>query len=191
MSSEHLNPQESVQFIEQVLRNTAHNMERGAWIPFLIWGHLSVFIALTIYFILPYMGKGSYFLWFAIFLGVPLQYLCQKKWRRSIRTASLAQRVSGALWLVLGINASLYGIFIGYHVLSVVLLLMGIGTTVTGIIFRVKTLIFSGLIGNSFGYLSFYIGGEREQLLLFALGFFLMQCIPGYFLTYNALKSRV
>ena len=73
-------------------------------------------------------------------------------------------------------------------VLFIILLIMGMGTALTGLIVNMKVVTIGGTLGalSSLGCL--FIHGF-DQILLFALAFFFMMVIPGHFLNYKAKKG--
>ena len=72
-------------------------------------------------------------------------------------------------------------------ILFVILLMMGMGTTLTGLIINMKLVTVSGVLGIFASLGCLYID-KFDQILLFALAFVFMMVIPGHYL--NIMSKR-
>ena len=101
-------------------------------------------------------------------------------------------RILGYVWTVFGLGGFLItwvAIFYwSLPVLFIILLIMGMGTALTGLIVNMKVVTIGGTLGalSSLGCL--FIHGF-DQILLFALAFIFMMVIPGHFLNYKVKKG--
>lgn len=104
----------------------------------------------------------------------------------------LITRILGYVWAVFGLGGFLItwvAIFYwSLPVLFIILLIMGMGTALTGLIVNMKVVTIGGILGalSSLGCL--FIHGF-DQILLFALAFILMMVIPGHFMNYKLKKG--
>lgn len=104
----------------------------------------------------------------------------------------LITRILGYVWVVFGLGGFLItwvAIFYwSLPVLFIILLIMGMGTALTGLIVNMKVVTIGGILGalSSLGCL--FIHGF-DQILLFALVFILMMVIPGHFMNYKLKKG--
>lgn len=100
---------------------------------------------------------------------------------------------SNYIWLVFGITGFLISMLAMFFwqlpILFIILLLMGMGTTLTGLVVGYKTVTICGTLGalSSIGCL-FYPG--PNQILIFAPVFIFMMVIPGHVLNHAARKQK-
>ena len=102
-------------------------------------------------------------------------------------------KVINYIWLVFGITGFLISMLAMFFwqlpILFIILLLMGMGTTLTGLVVGYKTVTICGTLGalSSIGCL-FYPG--PNQILIFAPVFIFMMVIPGHVLNHAARKQK-
>ena len=100
-------------------------------------------------------------------------------------------RIVGYVWGVFGLCGLLIScvsmIYCSLPILFVILLMMGKGTTLTGLIINVKLVTVSGVLGIFASLGCLYID-KFDQILLFALAFVFMMVIPGHYL--NIMSKR-
>ena len=123
---------------------------------------------------------------------------CRRHGRKAIPLAcrylrKMCIRDSNYIWLVFGITGFLISMLAMFFwqlpILFMVLLLMGMGTTLTGLVIGYKTVTICGTLGalSSIGCL-FYPG--LNQILIFAPVFIFMMVIPGHVLNHAARKQK-
>lgn len=192
MEDRTLNEKESLALIANMIRNTQNKMERNAGTPFLIWGYTTVIVAVSIW-ILVTITKNYYwqFLWFILpVMSFPATYLVNKNNKKGVRT--YIDKIISQLWLVFGIAGFMVSVptfFISYRfpVLFCVILLMGMGTALTGFIIKFKPCIWGGFISMGLSYLYLIYNGINS-ILIFAAVFLIMMIIPGHILNARAKK---
>ena len=158
MDNKKLNEQESLELITQMIQNTKFKMVKNAGTPFLVWGYMTVVTSLLVWYLL----KETYI-----------------------------DRIVGYVWVVFGLCGLLIScvsmIYWSLPILFVILLMMGMGTTLTGLIINMKLVTVSGVLGIFASLGCLYID-KFDQILLFALAFVFMMVIPGHYL--NIMSKR-
>jgi hypothetical protein len=195
MEERKLTEKESLELISQMIRNTQTKMEENSGTIFLIWGYLSVFTTLLIWsLLLISLNYQWQWLWFLIPVGGSLlRVLHDKKESRKPHANTYIDRVLGYIWKVLGIAAfalSMIAIF-NYvlPILFIIVLLMGIGTALTGLVIRFRPLVYSGILGMMASVVFLFVGWQI-QLPVFAAVFLVMMVIPGHILNHTARKRN-
>lgn len=184
MEEKKLTEKESLELISQMIQETKNNLEKGDGNFFLLWGYLSTFISLIIYFVWSYTANPLIFWcwWIIPIIGWPAMMFIRKK--KPKRIITYIDRIIGDIWLVLGfcaLAAPILSLFVPIPILFIEALLINIGAMITGLIIRYKMISITGFIGilMSFGLL--FIHGEI-QILIFAAMFVLLMIIPGHML---------
>ena len=138
MEKTNLTEAQSLELITSMINDTRNRLARNSGTPFLIWGYTTVAIALlnsiTTYLQLSYYWNFS---WYAIPLIGWIGMMLFNKKDKGAR--NIIDRVISIIWSVLGITfiwvfigAWLYGSSILYYTI----LIMGVGTIMTGLILR-------------------------------------------------------
>ena len=94
-------------------------------------------------------------------------------------------KIIKTVWLVNGIACVLIAFgafFVRIPVLSIMVMLMGICTTITGIVINSKLISISGIFGILSSAALFMINGN-EKILVFGFVFLFMMIIPGHILS--------
>ena len=137
-----LDAAENIALVGRMIDNTRSRMVRNAGRPFLIWGYATVVTTLAVwaaYALFP--GRNWYYLWLLLpVFGTALSLLTMPK-ADGGRVYTFIDRVIGQVWLVMGLTAwfvSLLSVFgdMPVPILFVILLMMGMGTAITGLVIR-------------------------------------------------------
>jgi hypothetical protein len=102
-------------------------------------------------------------------------------------------RVIRNIWIVTGIAALLISICMFYFripILFIMILLMGMGTALTGLVIKFRPLIISGFIGIGSCIVPFIIKGN-EQIIVFGVIYLAMMVIPGHILNFKGKRKDV
>lgn len=92
------------------------------------------------------------------------------------------------IWTVGAFLVSCTAIFVWkIPILFVILLMMGMGTALTGLIVNTKVVTIGGVLGALLSLGCFYMPGI-DQILFFALAFVFMMVIPGHYM--NSVAKR-
>ena len=173
MDNKNMTEKESLELITHMIQNAKYKMAENAGMPFLIWGYLCTVISLVIWFLLKETGNYNWqWMWFLLpAISFPATLWINRKKQKMART--YIDRILG-YWSL--------------PVLFIILLIMGMGTALTGLIVNMKVVTIGGTLGalSSLGCL--FIHGF-DQILLFALAFIFMMVIPGHFLNYKVKKG--
>lgn len=193
MEEKQLNEKESLELITQMIRNTQQRLEKDNGIPFLIWGYTTVIVSLIVWYMLTTTGNHMWnFFWLTIpVIGLPLMFIFPKKKAKTPKT--YIDKIISYVWTVIGISAfipSLASSFIySFPILFLVVVLISIGTTITGLIIKFRPLIISGFIGMFLSVICLILGNTSDSILVFAALFLLIQVIPGHILNWKGRKN--
>ena len=190
MEDKQLTEKESLDLIARMIDNTRDRITKNAGGPFLIWGYITIGVALITWFVIS--STQNYWwniLWFLIpVLGSPITYFTAKKNDKKVLT--FVDRVVGRVWLVFGISillVSVMAFFVRLPILFLVPLMMSMAVTLTGMITKFRIAIISGFIGM-LGSLSLLFVTGLNQILIFAALYVVMTIIPGHLLNRKAKK---
>lgn len=198
MEDKKLNEQESLALIAGMIKNTQNRIERNEGMPFLIWGYTTVFISVAVWLLYRFTGNPNWqFLWFALpVISFPLTLKLAGKRTKGVVT--YVDQVINNVWLVMGtagFMVSMVSIVAGFTtsfrlnfpILFCIILLMGMGTAITGLAIKFKPIIWCGFISMGLSYLCFFFRGI-DSILIFALVFVVMMVIPGHIVNAKAKK---
>jgi hypothetical protein len=193
MEEKNLNEKESLELISQMIRNSRHKLEDGNGMPFLVWGYTTFFISLLVYYFIHKTGDYHYhWLWFLIpVIGSIGMYITKKDGAK--HACNYVDRIIGNIWTVIGIAAfliSLSAFCVRLPILSFMILLMGMGTALTGLVIKFKPVIITGFIGMACSVVPFVINGN-EQIIVFGVIYLIMMVIPGHILNYQSRRRHV
>lgn len=195
MQDRPLNEKESLELISRMIRNTQQRMEEGSGTMFLIWGYTTVIVTMLVWGLL--MKTGNYqwqWLWFLLpVTGNILSVVYTKKREKKPRVSTYVDKVISYIWIVLGITGFLLSAVSILHrlpILFIIVLIMGIGTTLTGLIVRFRPLVVSGIVGMVLSVVLSFLSW-KIQMPVFASIFIIMMIIPGHYLNYKSRQRDV
>lgn len=203
MENNNLTEAQSLELITSMINDTRNRLARNSGTPFLIWGYTTVAIAL-LNCITTYLQLSHYwnFSWFAIpfigWIGMMLFYKKDKGARNIIdRVISIVWCVLSVAYLWIFIGSTVYRAPILYYTI----LLMGVGTLITGLVLRHRTTQCCGvgamvcsLAYPLFTFLVLKCDIQTINMLkswawieiaYFAAIFFVMMVIPGHILNHK------
>lgn len=193
MEERKLNEKESLELITQMIQNTKSRLETNCGMPFLFWGYTTVFISILVwYLVITTQNYYWQYVWFLLpTIAGTGTYLSTRNKQPSVKTH--LDKVINYIWMVFGIAGfavSCLAIFF-WHVpiLFIILLLMGMGTTLTGLVIGYRIVTICGILGAlcSIGCLFYQ---DFNQILVFAPVFIFMMVIPGHMLNHAARKQK-
>ena len=192
MEDRQLSEKESLELISRMIRNTQTRLVKKSGIPFLVFGYLTVIVAIAVWFALERTGNYQWhFLWYAILvIGYPIMAIFNKKYPREVYT--YVDRVISYIWItcgVVGAGATTLSFVIRMPIFFIILLVMGMGTALTGLVIRFKYVIISGYFAIILAFGSFFIPADTMQMLYSGIAFVLMMIIPGHIMNYKAGKQ--
>lgn len=194
MEDKSLNEKESIELISRMIRNTQNHLEGNEGISFLIWGYVTLLTTVSVWLGIHFTGSYDWhLLWFAIpVLGLILTKIFTK--RQPNRVTTYIDKTVGYVWIVLGsacfLSTALSFITDYTNILSLVLLLIGSGHTITGLIIKYHPVTAGGIISIVLSVVLLFIPGNLDNsLLVFAIAFIAMAIIPGHCLNCKAKKA--
>ena len=197
-----LTEQQSLELITRMISETRTRLVRNSGMPFLIWGYTTVAVALFEYFAQrTFIGQNQWlWAWWAIpVIGIIGMLLLG---RRDTGAKNYLDRTVSAVWAVCSVSILTVAVPLAlfYHVsiLFSVVVLIGIGTTITGRIIRDTTTTAAGFLFTLSALIypmrSLTLGeipsGAAVDVirwhsvnnLIFAVQFFVFMVIPGHIL---------
>ena len=191
MEDRKLDAAESLALIGRMIENTRSRMVRNSGRPLLAWGYATVLTTLAVWGAVLYFQNPRWnYLWLMLpLLGWLLMWISrEKKPEGEVRT--FVDRVIGNVWTVMGLSAwfvSMLSLFsqIRLPILFIILLTMGMGTTITGLIIRFRPATAGGTAAIVLAPVSLIVSGYWMPTL-FAVGFVVMMIIPGHILNYKS-----
>lgn len=187
-----LNEKESLTLITQMIQNTKSRMEKDCGKPFLFWGYTTVFVSLLVWYMVTTTQNYYWqFLWFLLpAIAGTGTYLSTREKHPTVKT--YLDKVINYIWIVFGIagfSVSCLSIFFWQlPILFIVLLLMGMGTALTGLVLNYKLVTICGTLGAIASISCIWTPGFN-QILVFAPVFIFMMIIPGHALNHKAKQS--
>ena len=203
MEKTNLTEAQSLELITSMINDSRARLARNSGTPFLIWGYTTVAIAM-LNCVTTYLQLSHYwnFSWFAIPIIGWIGMMLFNKEEKGAR--NIIDRVISIIWCVLSV-AYLW-IFIGstiYHapILYYTILLMGVGTLITGLVLRHKTTQWCGIgamiCSLAYPLFTFLVlkcdiqtinmlkSWAWVEIAYFAAVFFVMMVIPGHILNHK------
>ncbi|VBB47196.1 conserved membrane hypothetical protein [uncultured Paludibacter sp.] len=186
MEDRQLNEKESLELISQMIRNTQQRFQKQNAAPFLVFGYVTVMLSVIIWYLIRITDNYNWnLLWFSIpvfgFLGLKLFFPARRKMVKTFIDTTIHY-----VWLVCGITMILLSIlafFKNLPVLFLILVIISIATTITGLISKMKFIIFAGILNIlSSGLILFGVVKGINQILLFGAIFFVVMVLPGHIL---------
>ncbi len=187
------NAEESFQIIRTMIENEKARLNENGFV-YLFWGWMVIVSALLQYALIYADVKHHYFAWLLMLAGfifMPFYYS-----RRNTKNVSLplTGRVIAYTWIVVGLNifavGFLYGYTAGKLLMFIILMLVSIGTTVSGLTLRFKWLVIGGLLCNLLAFMSIYLNYYYWGVLAI-LAVIVADLIPGYILRSKYRNSHV
>ncbi len=163
------------------MNDTRHNVMRGAVIPLLAWGWTSFAVSLLVWAGLWITENANWnFVWFLIpFIGMPVLRRLKPAGHEVTTAISRSLVVIWKMLTVLIVVFSLTSFFVMYNVLSFILLILAIGSFITGELIRYPFLKYSSVSGFLFAASMWWVTG-LPQILIFAISMVTMMIIPAY-----------
>ena len=191
MEDRKLEAAESLELIGRMIENTRSRIVRNSGRPLLAWGYATVLTTLVVWgAVVGFQDPRWNFLWLLLpVLGWLLMRLTRGK-RTEGEARTFVDRVIGNVWFVMGLTAmfvSLLTLFtpIRLPILFIILLIMGMGTAVTGLIIRFTPAVAGGTAAIVLAPLTMLVG-NLWQPLLFIVGFVVMMIVPGHILNHTS-----
>lgn len=198
MQEQALNEKESLEIITRMIQNAQRKLERGAGAPMLIWGYATVVTASMVWAILRLtLNYHAHYLWFLIpVFGLIATFITKKRLGKMHpkEVTTYVDKVVTYIWVVLGCTGfvvSLLSIVSAawtLPILFIIIVIMGMGATLTGLVIGFKPMVIGGVAGLLIGIVNYLMPGFDIKMLTFVLAFIVMYIIPGHLLNHKAKK---
>jgi len=188
-----LTPEESFSIIDKAISNIKTNYKESAKI-FLLWGWILTLACFAQFFILKILkskeayeqiGLFSIGNWVVLILiGFIIQYFLLRKINKEKKMYSYLEGYLKSLWMVAVVSifvAFIISIKLEIAPLPIIFLIIGMGTTTTGLLIKFKPLAIGGLTFFIFSIATTFVSGEYLNLLAGA-AIICGHLIPGYLL---------
>ena len=210
MQKSNFSEEQSLELITSMINDSRARLARNSGTPFLIWGYTTVAISILNYVLFQYDIKCWWLWWLIPIIGWAGMMIWNK---RDNGARNYIDRVISIIWSVIGVSfVWIMFAFVYYHapILFLVVLMAGMGTTMTGFVIRNKATKIGGIVAMAASMLFplkhwlmiRYVDIDDVALLsewrwadclLFAAIFFFMMVIPGHILNrkYNDKNDNV
>ena len=199
MQNNNFSEAQSLELITSMIQDSRARLARNSGTPFLIWGYTTVAISILNYVLSQYDIKCWWLWWLIPIIG----WIGMMIWGKHDNGAkNYIDRVISIIWSVIGISFFWIMLaFVYYHapILFLVILMAGMGTTMTGFIIRDRATKIGGIVAMASSILFpvkhwlmiRYVDIDDAALLsewhcadclLFAAIFLFMMVIPGHIL---------
>lgn len=176
-----MNPEESIDIINRMVSDTRRSVLQQSYVPFLTWGGTSVFVSLLVYFLVKYTGDPDcYFLWYLLPVIGTISTRIMKPRTSLIRTGITTSLRS--IWWMLAIVMVCFSVasfLVMFNVLFLILLVLSIGSFVSGAVIAYPFLKYSSIAGFAASALLLVVTGP-DQIPIFAATMAVMMIIPGF-----------
>ena len=169
METDKLSPEKSLELITQVITQARNKFEENGFI-YMFWGILITITSISQFILL----KNEYYniSWYP-YLLMPIGaiystiYYSKKKGKSK---QNLISKMISTLWIVLSINMMILGFLFGNNLkenlIPIILILLSIGTIVSGTSIKSKLLLYSGIFIALSAFTGFYIERIYQPLLM-------------------------
>lgn len=190
---------ESLELITSMIKDSRARLARNSGTPFLIWGYTTIAISTLIYLLWQYDVKYWWLWWLIPIIG----WIGMMIWgKRDNGAKNYIDRVISIIWSVIGVSFIwIMFAFVHYHapILFLVILMAGMGTSMTGFVIRDKATKIGGIVAMAssmlfplkhrlmihyvdFNDIALQSEWRCTDCLLFAAIFLFMMVIPGHIL---------
>lgn len=169
METDKFSPEKSLELITQVITQARNKFEENGFI-YMFWGGLIAITSISQFVLL----KNEYYNinWYPYLLmpigAIYSSIYFSKQKRRSKQ--NLISRIVSVVWIVLSINMMLLGFLFANNLkenlIPIILILLSIGTIVSGTCIKTKLLLYSGIFIGLSAFLGFYLEWIYQSLLM-------------------------
>lgn len=175
-----MNPEDSLNIISRMMSDTRRGVLQYSYTPFLIWGGSTIVVSALVYIVEKYSGNYlGYYLWYILpVLGLSISRIFKPR-QKSIRTG-ISTSLRSIWWMltILMVGFSVSSFMLPFNILFIILLLLSIGSFVTGAVIAYPFLQYSSVAGFIVSILLLLISGIN-QIPVFAAAIAVMMIVPG------------
>lgn len=190
MNAKPLSPEQSLELITRVIGEAKSRFEENGVI-YVMWGAILGFASLLQYGLIK-SGREeiSYYGYFLVPLGAIISWYYYSR-KESGRKNQVSTNISIA-WSVVSLNLMVLGFFFNYilqeNLIPLMLILMGIGTAISGSLIKSQLILIAGLLLNVAGFVCFGLNWSERPLVL-GIAAILFILVPGLLLM-NKYKGK-
>lgn len=179
---------DSMQVIREMIANAKKDVRNDRFY-YLIWGWLTLIASLGHFALLKIGYEHPYIVWLLMFVGGIASWLRTRKHKKDSLVKTYVDRFISNIWIAVSagtlISLVAAATKVGYDIAyPFLIMLFGIGTYMSGVIFKFRPLMIGGILNWLIALTAFYVGFEI-QLLLLALSMVVSYLIPGYLVKEN------
>lgn len=193
MDEKELSPHQSLELIQTMI-NRARCRYADNSFYFLLWGWIVLIASSTHFYLLEFTDyPHPYIGWSLNIIGVIAAIIKSVRDGKRTVVTNYTDKVYGWLWLALGIGMFTIlfnGEMLGWSIVPFILLLVAIGTFVSGSMMRFRPLQIGGVVTWLLSIWAFQ-STEAYQMLMTAIAMLLGYLIPGYIMKYNTRKNAI
>lgn len=179
-----LTPQESLDLITSMIRQSKGNMQKSSFY-FLLWGWTIVIANLVIFILLKFTSIENPYIVFAITIpSAVISVVYGIRQGKKIVAPTMLDNINKWLWTGFGITCFIFAFFgqrIGYQINPVIITMCAVPTFLSGIMLHFRPLMFGGIVFWIVGIASF-LAPVSIQFLLASVAVTLGYLVPGYLL---------
>ena len=168
MNKNKLTPQESFKIITQVIDDAKNRFEENG-IIYVMWGILIALASFSEYFLLQNgYGDIHYYPYFLMPIGVFISWFYYKNKRKNGRNH--IEKLISKAWIIISSNILILGFIfaslLNENLNGIILILMGIGTIISGVSLNKKIVLTAGLFLNFAGFFCFTLESPTQPLFM-------------------------
>lgn len=187
MKEQEMSPEQSMDLISSMI-NRARRRYTDNSFYFRLWGWIVLLASGIHFYLLEYTEYPYPFIgWTLNIVGMIASIYRSTKDSKKKRVANYTDHVYGWMWVALGVGMFTIifnGELLGWSVVPFILLLVAIGTFVSGAMMKFVPLQIGGIVLWLLCFLAFRVS-ESYQMLVMSISM-LAYLIPGYIMKYNA-----
>lgn len=194
MEQQQFSAEQSLALIRQMIEQTRARLEEQVGRHFVLMGYTTVIVALAVWLGLEATHNPAWnYLWFLI-MAVYLVHGVRSGWFKPAQgTRSQLDRIMGYVWLTIGLASlmlTLVAMLKPIPILFLILVIMGIGTAVSGLMARFRPFTVAGFLTILvLAPATLWIEG-LDRILLFAAAFVVLMVIPGHIANRRLKKNQ-
>ena len=176
-----MNPEESLDIITRMVSDTRRSILQQSYVPFLTWGIVTIVVGMLVYFLVKSTGDfRCYYCWFLLpMIGVPVTKKFQSSTSLPRTGITTSLKSIWAMLTVLLVTFSVASFFMSFNIMFFILLLLSIGSYVTGAIISYPFLKYSSIVGFVGSLILMIFVWGVDQLPIFSAAVSAMMIIPG------------
>ena len=182
-----LNEKESIQIIQEMIEKSKANLGESSYF-YLLWGWLVFISSLSHFILLSVSFRQPYILWpIAMALGAILSIIKSRSLHKKSKTKTYIETAIIHLWIGFSVSMFIILFSAGYGNIrwetsnSLIIVLYGLATYVSGGILKFKPLKIGGIASWVIAFVSMFLPGEFTMLAI-ALSIIVAYLWPGYLL---------